>query len=411
MPLNHSFPYEENIPKYLKFLKTGLENYNKKSRKIILSLIMTVCALLSGAQTLLRHTWKYAELGRQVYPQRNWVDAERMIVNALRLEPANKSNYLLWSNLGIVRDRIGNTEGALQAFDIGLASAPRSTVLLANRAYTLMKTGRDKEALRRSRPRARLDSTLLVPRLSAPDCISCKTPLLKPGRTMQPLSPYILTAPGGHEGLGDVASLQGDNRKASEEYAREIAIADSENLRFKKILALIGAEDTNTAERGCTLPWGNFPAAADCIFCAECSIRENTRTRKRRIERKLALEYGADPDLVDAMLRSQKNDIAEILNRSEARSKFIYRWTFFSGGSLFLLTLQTLSPQVQRRHREHTHHPTLKSPTTIIMERLSIHIEYLLLRHDCVVVPGFGAFINARSEARVSTRSPARCIP
>lgn len=30
MPLNHSFPYEENIPKYQKFLKTGLENYNKK---------------------------------------------------------------------------------------------------------------------------------------------------------------------------------------------------------------------------------------------------------------------------------------------------------------------------------------------------------------------------------------------
>ena len=30
MPLSHSFPYEENIPKYQKFLKTGLENYNKK---------------------------------------------------------------------------------------------------------------------------------------------------------------------------------------------------------------------------------------------------------------------------------------------------------------------------------------------------------------------------------------------
>lgn len=39
------------------------------------------------------------------------------------------------------------------------------------------------------------------------------------------------------------------------------------------------------------------------------------------------------------------------------------------------------------------------------MERLSIHIEYLLLRHDCVVVPGFGAFINARSEARVDSES------
>lgn len=39
------------------------------------------------------------------------------------------------------------------------------------------------------------------------------------------------------------------------------------------------------------------------------------------------------------------------------------------------------------------------------MERLSIHIEYLLLRHDCVVVPGFGAFINSRSEARIDADS------
>lgn len=28
------------------------------------------------------------------------------------------------------------------------------------------------------------------------------------------------------------------------------------------------------------------------------------------------------------------------------------------------------------------------------MNRLVLHIEYLLLRHDCVVVPGFGAFLN-----------------
>lgn len=30
---------------------------------------------------------------------------------------------------------------------------------------------------------------------------------------------------------------------------------------------------------------------------------------------------------------------------------------------------------------------------------LSLHIEYLLLRHDCVVVPGLGAFINVRHAA------------
>lgn len=34
------------------------------------------------------------------------------------------------------------------------------------------------------------------------------------------------------------------------------------------------------------------------------------------------------------------------------------------------------------------------------MEHLSLHIKYLLLRHDCVILPGFGAFINARKPAR-----------
>lgn len=34
------------------------------------------------------------------------------------------------------------------------------------------------------------------------------------------------------------------------------------------------------------------------------------------------------------------------------------------------------------------------------MENLSLHIEYLLLRHDCVVLPGLGAFINIRHAAR-----------
>lgn len=34
------------------------------------------------------------------------------------------------------------------------------------------------------------------------------------------------------------------------------------------------------------------------------------------------------------------------------------------------------------------------------MYNLSLHIEYLLLRHDCVVMPGVGAFINVRHSAR-----------
>ncbi len=39
------------------------------------------------------------------------------------------------------------------------------------------------------------------------------------------------------------------------------------------------------------------------------------------------------------------------------------------------------------------------------MENLALHIEYLLLRHDCVIVPGLGAYINMREEANYDTES------
>ncbi len=42
---------------------------------------------------------------------------------------------------------------------------------------------------------------------------------------------------------------------------------------------------------------------------------------------------------------------------------------------------------------------TLKFIKIEDMEELSLHIEYLLLRHDCVIVPGLGAFIARRHGA------------
>ncbi|MDE6547663.1 MAG: SPOR domain-containing protein, partial [Muribaculaceae bacterium] len=33
------------------------------------------------------------------------------------------------------------------------------------------------------------------------------------------------------------------------------------------------------------------------------------------------------------------------------------------------------------------------------MDILPLHIEYLLTRHDCVIVPGIGAFIATETEA------------
>ncbi len=182
MPLNHSFPYEENIPKYLKFLKTGLE-LQQKMRKIILSLIMTVCALLSGAQTLPEHAVEYADSADRYIRNENWVDAERMIVNALRLEPANKSNYLLWSNLGIVRDRIGNTRR--RAPGVRHRSRIGAPLHRASRQQSLyLNENRTRQGGLEEISTSRLSSTPLCwcHASLAPDCISMQDAFAEAGK-------------------------------------------------------------------------------------------------------------------------------------------------------------------------------------------------------------------------------------
>lgn len=133
-------------------------------KRYLLTLIFCVCALVSGAQTLTSTYVALADSADRYIKAERWDDAERVIIKALRHEPANKSNYLLWSNLGTVRMSQENYDGALEAFGAGLASAPRSTTLLANRARALLAKGDAEGAMADLDLALDTDSTLQWPR-------------------------------------------------------------------------------------------------------------------------------------------------------------------------------------------------------------------------------------------------------
>lgn len=130
----------------------------------LLLMLLSLCPLRAGAQTLTATYVLLADSADFYMRHERWDDAERTIVKALRLEPANRSNYLLWSNLGTVRTRLDKLDGALEAFQIGLASAPNSTVLLSNRARTYLLKGDSEAALADINHALALDSTLQWPR-------------------------------------------------------------------------------------------------------------------------------------------------------------------------------------------------------------------------------------------------------
>ncbi len=123
-------------------------------------LLMLLCVLPSGAQSFSSQYVALVDSADNCIKAERWSEAEDYIVKALKTEPANKSNYLLWANLGMVRSNIGNNREAVEAYDIGLATAPRSTTLLTNRAVSLLALGMYDEALQDLDLALETDSTL-----------------------------------------------------------------------------------------------------------------------------------------------------------------------------------------------------------------------------------------------------------
>ena len=68
--------------------------------------------------------------------------AESLFKEALRLEPANMRNALLFSNLGTIQRRMGKNKEALESYSLALNSTPHSIPMLLNRASLYLEMER-----------------------------------------------------------------------------------------------------------------------------------------------------------------------------------------------------------------------------------------------------------------------------
>ncbi len=75
-----------------------------------------------------------------------WKEAEEALLAALRSEPANPTNVLLMSNLGMIRFYMGQDSLAIATLNDAHEMAPMSVTILSNRARVLSATGYENEA-------------------------------------------------------------------------------------------------------------------------------------------------------------------------------------------------------------------------------------------------------------------------
>lgn len=120
-------------------------------KKLILSLLawstMVAPAFSQTYQELSEHAVVAME-------QDSLTMAEEYIKQALKLEPANPYNALLFSNLGTIQRRQHQYELALESYTMALNIAPRAVPVLMNRAALYLELGKD--------DRARVDYSLVL---------------------------------------------------------------------------------------------------------------------------------------------------------------------------------------------------------------------------------------------------------
>ena len=109
-------------------------------KKLILSFF--VC----GVMTLSAFSQTYQELSDRAVAateQDSLTQAEEYILQALKLEPANPHNALLFSNLGTIQRRQHRYDQALESYTFALNIAPRALPILLNRAALYLELGKD----------------------------------------------------------------------------------------------------------------------------------------------------------------------------------------------------------------------------------------------------------------------------
>lgn len=228
-----------------------------------------------------------------------WKDAERLTINALKLRPANKSNWLLWANLAEIRRNLDDSEGALEAYNIGLSLQPHSTTLLSGRAEIHIQNGEKDEALK--------DLNLLIsisPESEMPHIMRGWIRLERKNfeEAEEDFNFLISNFPDNPQGYNGLAAIKASNNLIDEAlklYSKSLTIQPDETIYFYKSILLI--DNGKLSEASETLREGmkKFPRNANLYLIRAYLHKLNFQNEEAKIALKLAKEYGCQPQLIE----------------------------------------------------------------------------------------------------------------
>lgn len=251
--------------------------------------------------------YQLADSARFYIARERWSDAARCTREALRLEPANAGNVMLFSNLGLASGMEGKFGEAMQCFDIALERAPRSIPVLTAKAKVQVMASDADGALATLDTILELDSVAEWPlqtrgllRLRQRDFKEAAEDFLAITR----LYPENSWGPGG---MAKCMEAQGYVSEAAGYY-------DDAARRCPE-----GSDDRVEFQLGLIENLGHIGKIQEALDAAKEAIAEHPHdgrlyllrgwlkrkiflNREAEADRKLAINYGVDPQIIEQFL-------------------------------------------------------------------------------------------------------------
>lgn len=272
--------------------------------KYLTTLILFVCASINfmEAQTYIQ----YVDSADNFIKNGNWQEAERTTIAALRTMPANKLNYMLWSNLGDIRTRLEDFNGALQALEIALTTAPDKQPILNNRAYTYLVMGDNKSALQDIEESLRCDSVQEW-------CLNMRGTILyglgdynDAEKDFSSLKNHFPDNASAYKGLGKIAAIKGNTDEATGYLERSLELKQDEETWFYLILVNIESDKLPTAKEHLLNALKRYPRSGNLYLLRGLLHKKNYENESAEIDKKIAIQYGADSHLVERFFPNLK---------------------------------------------------------------------------------------------------------
>ncbi|NDV59623.1 lipopolysaccharide assembly protein LapB [Bacteroides sp. 519] len=113
----------------------------------IKKLVFTLLAVASLSLSVFAQTYQeLSERGIDLMEKDSLLQAEEAFREAMKLRPTDPHNAMLFSNIGIIQQRMGKYEAAEESFTYALNIAPFTIPILLNRATVNMELGKNNKA-------------------------------------------------------------------------------------------------------------------------------------------------------------------------------------------------------------------------------------------------------------------------